>query len=277
MSVNIFKRKEKYNGLLQIFLIALVQGITEFLPISSSGHLILLPKIMDWVDQGLEIDIAVHVGTLLAVMLYFHKDVLVIIKGFFDLCLRKKSDGRNLFINLVVGTIPVVIVGVLIKALIENEFRNATLIGVTSIIFGVLLYIADRKPDESSKDVVKMPLKDAFLIGLSQTIALIPGVSRSGITMTFARFLGYSRTHSAKFSLLLSMPTTFAASVLILYEMSETASDARIQDALLSGITAFVIGFLAISIMMKWLKKFSFTPFVVYRVILGFIILAIVF
>jgi undecaprenyl-diphosphatase len=264
-------------GYLQIFLIALVQGITEFLPISSSGHLILLPKIMDWVDQGLEIDIAVHVGTLLAVMLYFHKDVLVIIKGFFDLCLRKKSDGRNLFINLVVGTIPVVIVGVLIKALIENEFRNATLIGVTSIIFGVLLYIADRKPDESSKDVVKMPLKDAFLIGLSQTIALIPGVSRSGITMTFARFLGYSRTHSAKFSLLLSMPTTFAASVLILYEMSETASDARIQDALLSGITAFVIGFLAISIMMKWLKKFSFTPFVVYRVILGFIILAIVF
>ena len=258
---------------IQSLLLALVQGITEFLPISSSAHLILLPKIMQWQDQGVEIDIAVHIGTLLAVMLYFRKEVLSLIFGFFDCFSKENSARKGLFINLVVATIPVVIAGFLLKTLIEDDFRSALIIGVTSIVFGILLFLADRKAEENHKVIEGMPIKDAFLIGLSQMVALVPGVSRSGITMTSALFLGYSRTASAKFSLLLSMPTIFAAGTLIVFEMLKSPNPVQTQDALLSGAMAFIFGYLAIWGMMSWLKKSSFTPFVIYRVLLGVAIL----
>lgn len=262
---------------LQILLTALIQGITEFLPISSSAHLILLPKIMNWVDQGLEIDVAVHMGTLLAVMLYFFKDVFKIAGGFFDFCQNKKTNGRQLFLNLVIATLPVVITGLIAKDIIENDLRSAVVIASTSIIFGIVLFFADRKKSKIGKKIDTMSLKDAALIGLWQAIALIPGVSRSGITMTAALLLGYSRTDSAKFSLLLSIPTILAASFLIILDMIETPDLAKISDAILAGITSFIIAYIVIWAMMAWLQKFSFTPFVVYRVLLGVVILFIIF
>lgn len=247
----------------------MVQGITEFLPISSSAHLILLPQLMHWEDQGLEIDVAVHLGTLLAVMLYFYKDVFGIVIGFFDLCRNKQTSGRKLFINLVIATLPVVLIGVLVKDFVENDLRSAAIIAATSIIFGIVLFIADRKKQNAHKEIDTMSLKDAVWIGLWQAIALIPGVSRSGITMTAALFLGYSRTDSAKFSLLLSIPTILAASLLIIYDMIHTADAAKASEAVLAGITSFGIAYVVIWGMMAWLKKFSFTPFVVYRIMLG--------
>jgi undecaprenyl-diphosphatase len=262
---------------LQILFTALIQGITEFLPISSSAHLILLPKIMNWVDQGLEIDVAVHLGTLMAVMLYFFRDVFKIAGGFFDLCKNKKTNSRHLFVNLVVATIPVVIIGLIAKDIIENDLRSAAVIAATSIIFGVVLFISDRRINKTNKEIDTMPLKDAVWIGLWQAIALIPGVSRSGITMTAALFLGYSRTDSAKFSLLLSMPTILAASLLIIYDMMQKADLAKISDAILAGIASFLVAYLVIWGMMAWLKRFSFTPFVIYRVLLGIIIFIVLF
>ena len=257
---------------LHILLLAMVQGITEFLPISSSAHLILLPQVMHWADQGLEIDVAVHLGTLLAVMLYFYKDVFGITTGFFDLCRNKHTSGRNLFINLVIATLPVVLIGVLVKDFVENDLRSAAIIAATSIIFGIVLFVADKKTTKAGKQIDTMPLKDVVWIGLWQAIALIPGVSRSGITMTAALFLGYSRTDSAKFSLLLSMPTILAASLLIIYDMIQTADATQVSEAVLAGITSFGIAYVVIWGMMAWLKKFSFMPFIIYRIALGIII-----
>lgn len=254
---------------LHLFILAIVQGVTEFLPISSSAHLIILPKIMAWVDQGLEIDIAMHIGTLMAVIVYFYKDVFSFIQGGFDIIRNKKTENRHLSLNLVLATIPVVIFGFMLKALIENDFRNVTLIASTSIIFGLLLYLADRKAATNSREMGFMPHLHALYIGLAQAMALVPGVSRSGITMTAALFLGYSRTDSARFSLLLSIPTTFAAGALIVKDLAESNDSMVIRDALISGSMAFIFGYLAIWGMMSWLKKFSFVPFVLYRIVLG--------
>lgn len=254
---------------LHLLILSIVQGVTEFLPISSSGHLILLPQIMAWTDQGLEIDIAMHIGTLLAVTVYFYKDVFALFGGCRDIALNKESDNRQLCLNLILATIPVVIGGLLLKNLIENDFRNAALVASTSIIFGIVLYLADRKAAKNKRDMQFMPPVHALYIGLAQALALVPGVSRSGITMTAALFLGYSRTDSARFSLLLSIPTTFAAGALIVKELMESGSAVMIRDALISGGMAFVFGYLTIWGMMTWLRQYSFTPFVIYRIALG--------
>lgn len=260
--------------IVQLVILSAVQGVTEFLPISSSGHLIIMPRIMDWKDQGLAIDIAMHIGTLMAVILYFRKDVLTVLAGGRDLMIRKDStDDTRLFLNLVIATVPVVFFGFLMKNLIENGFRHVELVAATSIVFGLVLYFAD-KGRAHEKVIPAMPPYHALLIGMAQTLALVPGVSRSGITMTAALFLGYSRTDSARFSLLLSIPVTFAAGALIVYEMvAETANETMVRDAVIAGVLAFVFAYLAIVGMMSWLQKFSFTPFVIYRVMLGIVLL----
>ncbi len=254
---------------IHLLILAIVQGVTEFLPISSSGHLIILPQIMHWMDQGLEIDIAMHIGTLLAVMVYFHKDVIGLLGGCRDIALNKPSENKHLCLNLILATLPVIIFGFILKTLIENDFRNTALIASTSIIFGLILYLADRKATKNSQEMGFMPHLHALYIGVAQAFALVPGVSRSGVTMTAALFLGYSRTDSARFSLLLSIPTTFAAGVLIVKNLIESNDTVMIYDALISGGMAFIFGYLAIWGMMSWLKKFSFMPFVLYRVALG--------
>lgn len=248
--------------------LAIVQGITEFLPISSSGHLILLPKIMSWTDQGLEIDIAMHIGTLMAVVSYFYKETIRTLIGTLDLARMRASDARYTAIALIVGTIPVVISGLLLKSLVEHEFRNATLIATTSILFGLLLFYADQQKHKEAVGA-QVSVSHAVLIGLAQSLALVPGVSRSGITMTAALLLGYARVDAAKFSLLLSIPTTFAAGSLIAVEMAQNGNPELIGDAFLTGALAFVFGYLSIWGMMKWLASYSFTPFVIYRVLLG--------
>ena len=257
---------------LNILVLSIVQGITEFLPISSSGHLILLPKFMSWSDQGLGIDIAMHVGTLLAVVLYFYKDSLGLLKGFADFTVQKNSPQEHLFLNVCIATIPVVILGFFLKSMVENEFRQALLVAAMSIIFGVVLFFADKKADENKKQLDGMTMKDALLIGLAQSIALVPGVSRSGITMTAALFLGYSRTDSAKFSLVLSIPTTLAAGILVAYSIYKVGSNVQTTEILLAGALSFIFAFLTIWAMMCWLKSFSFKPFVIYRILLGLII-----
>lgn len=259
---------------LHLLLLSIVQGITEFLPISSSGHLILLPQIMAWQDQGLEIDIAMHIGTLLAVMMYFRRDVLTMALGARDIMTRRDTDNRGLIINLLIATLPVVIFGLILKSAIENDFRSAALVASTSIIFGGILYLADRKAAKNKRELLFMAPIHALYIGLAQALALVPGVSRSGITMTAALFLGYSRTDSARFSLLLSIPTTFAAGVLIAKDLIQSESAAMIKDALISGGMAFVFGYMAIWGMMSWLKQYSFMPFVIYRVALGLVLFA---
>lgn len=240
---------------LHLFILSLVQGVTEFLPISSSGHLVLLPRVMDWPDQGMGIDIAVHVGTLLAVVAYFHGDVRAVLGGLRDFALRRDTPDRGLLVRLVVATLPVVVAGFILMDIIAQDFRNVALIAAMSVIFGVVLFMADRQAGQRARAIDAMPVRHALYIGLAQVLALVPGVSRSGITMTAALFLGYTRTDSARFSLLLSMPTIFAAGVLMAADMAEAGNGVLIKDALAAGAMAFAFGYVVIWAMMSWLKN----------------------
>lgn len=255
---------------MRLTVLAIVQGVTEFLPISSSAHLILVPKLTGWEDQGLGLDVAMHIGTLAAVVLYFWRDVRDLALGGADLVSgRGCSPHARLAVQLMVATLPVVAAGLVLEDLIAEEWRSAALIATTTAVFGLLLWLADRRADRSVGTVGSLTWRAALLIGLAQALALVPGVSRSGITMTTALFLGLSRAESARFSLLLSIPTTAAAGMLGTVEMLR-AGDAAAQDqAVIAGLLAFGCAFLAIFGLMRWLKHASFTPFVVYRLLLA--------
>ncbi|MBN2751783.1 MAG: undecaprenyl-diphosphate phosphatase [Rhodospirillaceae bacterium] len=253
---------------LNLIVLAVVQGITEFLPISSSAHLILVPCIADWPDQGLDMDIAMHVGTLGAVMLYFWRDLWQMISGLWAALRMRRSPGGRLAGQIVLATIPVVAVGLLAKDMVETMGRDILVLGWTSLGFGILLYVADRI-GLTVRRVEHMSLPDSLVIGLAQAVALIPGTSRSGITMTAARLLGYERGEAARFSMLLSIPTIIAAGTLAgldIYRLDQPVlTTAVIYATGLSFVTALV----AIALLMHWLKRASFTPFALYRVILG--------
>lgn len=256
---------------LQIVTLALVQGITEFLPISSSAHLILVPVLTGWPDQGLAIDVAMHIGTLAAVIIYFRSDFAAMIRGGIDL-LRFRTDGHDarLALQVILGTIPVVIVGFLLKSYVASDWRDPLLIALTTIGFGVLLWAADRvEGAQNGASIVHLTLWAAFLIGVAQTIALVPGVSRSGITMTAALFLGYRREAAAQFSLLLSIPTTAAAGTLAGIDLWQSGSSALQADAAVAALLSFFAALAAIALLMKWLRRATFMPFVVYRMLLG--------
>jgi len=261
--------------LLPIIILSILQGITEFLPISSSGHLVLVHEFMHDgltnIDQK-RLDIAVHIGTLLAVILYFRADFIDLIKGGFNIISCKFDTPNAIKAKLIIiSSIPVIIAGFILFSLDMTMFDSIAVIGWTSIIFGLLLYIADKKP-ENTKVIEDFTIKNALFYGFAQCIALIPGVSRSGITMTAGRFLGHSRTESARMSLLMGMVTIAAAGVLTslsLFQDSAITSDFLII-AIIGIAVSFITAYIAITIMMKWFAgKGRMTPFVVYRVILG--------
>lgn len=259
---------------LQMLLLAVVQGVTEFLPISSSGHLILLPVFTGYADQGPMIDIAVHVGSLLAIITYFFKDVVSLAKGgFASIGIGQAPAERRLFWWIIIGTIPAVIVGLFLKTGgYLDGFRSTTLVAVNLIIYGVLLGLADHfgKQIKSFED---MTLKDGIIVGLAQALALIPGTSRSGVTMTAARFLGYSRVEAARFSFLLSIPAVAGAGVLIIPDLMD-ASGELLKEALITGVLTFVAAFATMTFLMQFLKKASMLVFVVYRIAMGVALLA---
>lgn len=256
--------------LFHIFLVAVVQGITEFLPISSSGHLILLPKLTGLQDQGQMIDVAVHVGTLMAVMIYFWADLRDAILGLPRL-MRGRADttGARLALLLLIASVPVIAFGLLLHLTgLEAEMRSITVIGWTTLVFGLLLYWSDQIGD-TVKTAKDWNIQDAMVIGVWQAIALIPGTSRSGITITGARFLGYERRDAAKVSMLMSVPTIFASGVFLGGEVFLKADMALLHDGAIAALFAFGAALLALSLMMRLLRSVSFTPYVIYRIILG--------
>jgi undecaprenyl-diphosphatase len=255
---------------LQIAVLALVQGITEFLPISSSGHLILVPLLTGWPDQGLLVDVAVHVGSLGAVLLYFWRDVATMLGGLTDWRSGSllEQPGRRLIVLVVVGTIPVVVAGLALKLVGTESLRSAAVIGWATLGFGLLLYLADRL-GRQDRAVPDMAISTALAIGLTQVLALIPGTSRSGVTMTAARALGLRRDEAARFSMLLSIPTIIAAGTLLTLDLIELGETELRSDVLLAAGLAFLSAWASIALLMRWLAHASFTPFVIYRCLLG--------
>jgi len=257
---------------LQLLIIAIVQGVTEFLPISSSGHLILIPHFTDMPDQGPMIDVAVHVGSLLAIIVYFFKDAIGLARGgLASVGIGKAPEQRRLFWWIAIGTVPAVLVGLFLSDHL-GSLRSTTLIGTNLVIYGVLLGIADRigRQDRKYED---MTLKDAVLVGLAQALALIPGTSRSGVTMTAARLLGYQRVEAARFSFLLSIPAVAGAGALIIPRLASESAEMQ-WDALIAGGMTFVAAFATMAFLMRFLRSASMMVFVVYRVALGIALLA---
>lgn len=258
---------------IQMLLIAVIQGVTEFLPISSSGHLILLPKLAELPDQGPLIDVAVHIGSLLAIIIYFWRDVRGLAQGgFATIGIGKAPDQRNLFLWIVLGTIPAVAVGFLLKDMLE-EFRSTHLVAVNLIVYGILLGIADRFGKEE-RSYENLTLRDAIIVGCAQALALVPGTSRSGVTMTAARFLGYKRVEAARFSFLLSIPAVAGAGTLVALELADATAQMQ-MDALITGALTFVAAFATMAFLMNFLRKATMMVFVVYRVALGVALLAL--
>ncbi|MEK6543289.1 MAG: undecaprenyl-diphosphate phosphatase, partial [Elusimicrobiota bacterium] len=247
-------------------LLGIVQGLTEFLPVSSSAHLVLLPWIVRWSYQGLAFDVALHWGTLFAVLFYFRRDWVTLARAAFS---SKDPAGKRLAWGLVLATLPAVVVGLLLKDYAETILRKPPLVAGTLIVFGILLGIMDRL-GRKSRDVGSLSYTDCLLIGCAQALALVPGVSRSGVTLTMGLFLGLRRDQAARFSFLLSMPVTAGAGVLELRHLT----GADLNMAFVSGVAASAVsGMAAIWFLLDYVRKKDLGVFVFYRVCLGVLIL----
>ncbi len=263
-------------SLYQIIVLAIIQGVTEFLPISSSAHLIFLPKVIGWQDQGISIDVAVHFGTLGAVMAYFYRDVISMMKGGVKLLGGTISSGGDLFLKLVIATIPVVIAGAIVNGLGDDIGRKIEIIGWASLGFGILLYLVDVYAP-TKHTLQQMTYTKSLFIGIIQTFALIPGASRAGACITALRFLGFNRAEAAHYSCLMSMPTIFAAATLIGYQLITSGKLDMCVEALLAALLSFITSFISILFMMRWVQNANFGIFVLYRVALGIALLAWVY
>ncbi len=264
--------------LLLLILVALVQGITEFLPVSSSGHLILISQLSTFPDQGQTIDVAVHIGTLFAVIFYFWKDVSLGLAGIPRMLTgRIDTPGSKLAFLLMVATFPAIAFGLVLKLTgLSDLMRSMTVIGWTMLLFGLLLWWADQRGG-TTKTEADWNLRDAVKMGLWQAVALIPGTSRSGICITAGRMLGYSRHDAAKIAMLMSIPTIIASGTLLGAEVIATADAQVARDGAIAAVFAFLAALLALGVMMRLLRSVSFTPYVIYRVALGLFLLALAY
>ncbi len=261
-------------------ILGIVQGLTEFLPISSSAHLIIIPWILGWDDGGLTFDVALHVGTLVAVLVYFFKDWVQIIAQGFGLSAGRDpalAKNRSLLWLLAAGTIPGAIAGVLFEKQAEHAFRSPYLIAATAIVFGLILWLAD-SAGRKQKDIAHVSLADAVGIGTAQALAIIPGVSRSGSTITAGLFCNLDRTAAARFSFLLSTPIIAGAALKKFYDVHKAGGIPHdMQAAFIAGIIASAItGGLTIAFFLNFLRRRSLSAFVWYRIIFGIVVIAAV-
>lgn len=259
----------------QAILLALVQGLTEFLPISSSAHLILVPVLAGWQDQGLAFDVAVHVGTLMAVVSYYRHELWLMIADWVASVRGQPGTTESkLAWSVVVGTIPVGLFGVLMPDSLEIVLRSPRVIAAATIGFGLLLWWADKKSQESMDDT-SLTWKRALLIGIFQALALIPGTSRSGITITAGLMLGFRREFAAKFSFLLSIPVITLAGLLKTLELIQSTTDVVWGVILIGVLVSAVTAYLSIGWFLKLLDRTGLLPFVLYRFLLGMVLILV--
>lgn len=261
---------------IQVVILALIQGVTEFLPISSSAHLLLPKEVLGWPDQGLAFDVAVHVGTLTAVCLYFHRDIRGLLEGWFAQVLQGKPNSRGrLAWFIILATIPAALAGLLFNDYIELYLRSMLVIALTTIGFGLLLAWADMK-SRQGLSLAEMTLGLAIVIGVAQSMALVPGTSRSGITITAALLLGFKREDAAKFSFLLSIPIIALSGGYKGLELL-SAQDVNWRDIVAGVVIAGISAYLCIHFFLKIIARLSMLPFVIYRLLLGVVLLGLFF
>lgn len=260
----------------QIVVLAVVQGITEFLPISSSGHLILIPVFFGWEDQGLETDVMVHVGSLAAIIVYFWRDVVALAGGALNLLRLRMTDEGRLALYIAAATVPAVVVGLLLQESgLLDRLRGIEVVGWNAIIWGLALLLADRFGPRI-KRMSDMTMAPALAIGAAQALALVPGTSRSGITITAARALGFTRPEAARFSFLVGMPAMAGAGLLTAFEAQANGRGISFDAWLAAGLT-FFSALAAIAFLMAVVRRMSFLPFVLYRMVLGGFLLTLAY
>ena len=261
--------------LFQIILLAFIQGLTEFLPISSSAHLALTPLLLGVEDQGLSFDIALHIGSLLAVMIYFRHDVAVITSDTLSWVFagHDATENSHLGYAITIATIPIVLAGA-VYTLSGVEFRGPVIIAAASILFGLLLWWADTKP-RPRKSIEQITLNDALLIGIFQILSIIPGTSRSGITMTAALMLGFTRTAASKFSFLLAIPTILMSAGVVILKILKSDVPLDWNAMIIGAVLSFIVAYIAIFYFLKFIEKVGMMPFIIYRVLLGILLLVI--
>jgi undecaprenyl-diphosphatase len=260
----------------QAVVLGIIQGLSEFLPISSSAHLALAPWLLGWEDPGLAFDVALHFGTLLAVLWYFRSEWVALIRATFGIITtgRIETPEKRRVVYLILATIPGAVLGYFLQEQAATSFRSPQLIGITVIVVGIVLWLVDKLVDQR-RVLGEMRWIDALLIGLSQAIALIPGVSRSCATMTTSRGLRFDRESAAEFSFLMSMPIIVAA---IVMEGPKALSEAGLTNEIMSGVAASAIsGWLAISVLMRYVSRHSYGIFAFYRVVFGIGVLAVLY
>jgi undecaprenyl-diphosphatase len=258
---------------LQVVVLAIVQGLTEFLPISSSGHLVLVPSAAGWSDQGLAFDVAVHFGSLLAVCLFFRREIVALLQGTAHVFTQDfQTPEARIALALAIGTVPAAVAGLALADWIEANLRSPAVIVGTLSVYAVIMVVADRM-GRRERLVADVTLRDALVIGCAQALALVPGTSRSGVTISAGRLLGFGRREAARFSFLLSVPVILLATV---YEMgSLIVSDERVNWAQLcvGALVAAVVAYAAIDFFMRFVNRIGLLPFAIYRLVLAAVIL----
>lgn len=264
--------------LYQIIILALIQGLTEFLPISSSAHLILPSQLLGWPDQGLAFDLAVHLGTLAAVLIYLRTEIIAMILGCVSsLKSRTINSDSRLALLVVLATLPAVVVGFFVKDFVETQLRSILVIAITSIFFGLVLGFYD-KVGKKQKVIMNLSGKESLLIGLAQVLAFVPGTSRSGITITAALALGFDRKSSLRFSFLLSIPITVAAALLCFLDLiASEHSDQIWQEMFLAIVVAGLSAYACMGLFTRLVDRTGMMPFVIYRILLGILLLYLYF
>lgn len=259
-------------------MLGVIQGLTEFLPISSSAHLAIFPKLFGWEDPGAAYTAVVQIGTELAVVLYFWHDIWTIgsgwVKGVFSKAKRQEPEWK-LGWFIIIGSLPIVVVGLLLQDLIDSEFRNLWVIGTTLIVLGVVLGLAD-KLGRKDKTIGALTTRDAVLFGAAQAAAVVPGVSRSGATISMGLFLGYERATAARYAFLLAIPAVVGAGVYKLKDIGDGSNTYGWGPTIVGTVVAFVVGIAVIHWLLKWVSTRSFMPFVAYRIGLGALVLVLV-
>jgi undecaprenyl-diphosphatase len=263
---------------LKAAVLGVLQGLTEFLPISSSAHLRIFPELFGWGDPGAAFTAVVQIGTEAAVLIYFRKDIWRIASGWlrslYDPSWRGRLDARMGWF-IIIGSLPIVLLGITLKEVIENDFRNLVIIGTTLIVLGVVLGVADRYGG-NERSITQLNVKHALLLGLAQAMALVPGVSRSGATISMGRFLGYERAAATRYAFLLAIPAVVGAGLFELPEIPHGENAYGPLPTALATLVSFVVGYAAIAWLLRYVTTRSYLPFVVYRIVLGSFTLVLV-
>lgn len=264
--------------LLKAVFLGLLQGLTEFLPISSSAHLRIFPELFGWGDPGAAFTAVIQIGTELAVLLYFRKDIWRIFSAWSRSLFRAEYRGHldaRMGWFIIIGSVPIVVLGILLKDVIERDFRNLWVIGTTLIVLGIILGVADRV-SRDDRTIKQISLRDAVLMGLAQAAALVPGVSRSGATISMGRFLGYEREAATRYAFLLAIPAVIGAGLFELKEIPHGDNAYGWGPTIVATVVSFVVGYAAIAWLLRYVSTRSYLPFVVYRIGLGTLTLGLV-